>query len=294
MPDTPDASLIRRYLDGESTAEESRLVEAAAEHPAVARLLANERLLRARLHQVLSADADQATPEHLRASVLAGLREDVPVLVEAGVSGEYGATAEEPFSIFTNPTRMNYFAVAAVLVIILGAVLVGVFGRPLFSSSVPEFTAIADVEQFIANEHMRCTGDPEVRRGKVKFTDLASAHAGLSKYFGQDVPVPDLSAFGFTFVGAGTCGVPPRRVRSGHLMYMDANNRMVSVFIEPDQKQFPLVPGRSHSGAGVGVEGASEIWTNGEGQLVFMLVVCRAEELRPLAEYIRHAMLLPR
>ena len=173
--------------------------------------------------------------------------------------------------------RLNFLALAASIAIILGAVAIGIFGTPLFTGPSDSVTPIADIKSYIANEHVRCASDVNVRQQKVKYREPAVVERELTLLLGEPLRVIDLSSAGFQFVGGGPCHVPPAGSPSGHLIYQAANGRMASVFVEPYQPGVALQPGRVVTDVKVGLSGASAIWT--DESLIYMVVVCNSTDL---------------
>ena len=147
MPDPDlDARQIRLLADDELSAEETALAQASLagrDDAAAARRaqLVAERQLHEAVHRVMSVDK---APEFLRAQIeqaftqsrnaLEALNEDAAAIAGRIDSGSVVSTSRRESwmaRMFASPQRASVLAVAAVLALILGAVLFGIYGRTI-------------------------------------------------------------------------------------------------------------------------------------------------------------------
>ena len=145
MSDQESANRIRTFCDGELESAEHEAFEARTGAEAdVAARVRYERTLKERVDVVMRGEASAAPPA-LREQVVRAMSEPVRTL-DAGTDTETAtatataadtnanaAAGDEPIrrSWLTGPTRANVYAVAATLALITGAVLFGIFGRPI-------------------------------------------------------------------------------------------------------------------------------------------------------------------
>ncbi len=282
MSDLNDASLIRRVLDGEATPEEhAALREAAVTDEVLRHRIEAEGRLRDRLQVILQVGA---APSTLAGAIRQQWKDSSPpAQVEEPLQFEAAAFSPQP--------RLNFFALAASITIIASAVLIGIFGTPLFTRSSEVATQIADIKAYIANEHVRCASDSSILAAKVKYRDPRDVERELTALLSTPIQVIDLSSIGFGFVGGGPCHVPPAVAPSGHLVYQAPSGRLASIFIEPYQKGVALEPGLIVTDPKVGLSGASNIWT--DGTLIYMVVVCNSTDLDAITRLTRRLPTTP-
>lgn len=221
-------SLADDELPPESAADLARRIAAdEALQAEVAAAVRFERELRSRVGAVMSEAAPGCPPglaDRIRSSLAAADR--------AGRAAPSKAAPRRWRRLFVNPQRASVSAIAASLLLIAGAVLFGIFGRPIDSMVV----RAAEAATFAALEHQRC-GSEAARNEKFTWSDPVIASARMHEYLGRTVPINDLTPEGYRFVGAAKCAVPGA-VRSCHLLYLrdcaGCPRTLVSVFVMPD------------------------------------------------------------
>lgn len=290
MTNLPTSKEIRLYIDGELTPEESARLESLIESDESLRQRVDfERKLKGRVSDVMTGQ-DSAAPPELAAQIRAKLDNNEPAVA--------GSISPQPRTAwFEGPRRANIFAVAATLAIVAGAVLFGIFGQPIdkFRPN-PATDVITDSSLFVAGEHDRCVNDEASLNQKIKYTNPVAAYQFISTHLDTiSIPVIDLSAFGYEFVGAGPCGVPSAE-RSAHVMFRKLNSDkdmppMVSIFMVPDTGQFrynvtldaatgnwSVCPGESLTDR--------RVLISTDGQIAYFLCCCDENDLERIARSI--------
>lgn len=270
MIDPHTLNLLRRYVDGELDAAEHAAFEARlAEEPALARAAEVEGRLREHVAAVLTASTPTAPTElheHVHAAIAAAALDHAAGAATAGstysaepifedeeeaVVAQINTSPARKGRFLAEPMRVDWRAAAAVILLITGAVLVGVFGTPLdqrgLGPAEQREALVADTVDFITSEHRRCAMNEGALVEKTEWTNRANAQHELARYLGVNrVILPDFSRKGYEFVGAGRCHVPGSRY-SGHALYRRTipgqPPAMLSLFLVPDQGADPLVSG---------------------------------------------------
>lgn len=295
MPELP-AHLLRSAADGELDAAEAARVQEAAEADAeTAARIDFERALRARVADVLS---EATPPADLHRRVVAALEAAEPDPVVGRVEG--GAAAPRK-SWFEGPTRANFGAVAAVLVLVAGAILFGIFGPHIDEVADPargQATAEQLVEetiQHVDREHGICATDPTVRLGKLAWTTPDRAAFEISRHLGTALPIADLGELDYVFCGAGECELPGpspscqvlyRRDRSAG---PDGPFPMASVFVMLNDGQYgPLGPERSSILAPADPKACCgrTVRQMTDGRVILLVVCCDPGDLDAVAQRV--------
>lgn len=233
---------VRQFVDGELSAQESAKLEAALVNDSSLRdAVAFERSLRKCISREMS-DTASAAPVALRQSVrevMAGAAHTIPI-------SECESTSLS--RIFAAPARANMLAVAACLLIVAGAVIVGIFGDdwglgmrgPANSaSSGVRVDVLAGTAQQAGLEHGRCMGNASALATKMHYHDREAIQRNMAGRLGVNVPVFDLSLAGLDLIGGGECSLGPLAQSTVHLMYRDRRGRGgLSVFMQPNRGQF--------------------------------------------------------
>jgi anti-sigma factor RsiW len=268
MSSETNANLVRRYVDGELTpAERDDFQRRLEAEPSLQQQVQFEQTLKERVASVLCAES-QAAPAQLAERVTAALRDEQP---DESKPTRTSWLRER----LRDPQQANWLAVAATLLLVAGAVLFGILGRPIdeWPNGTATEPAVAASALWASGEHLRCGYDRGHLRGKAS---LSSADVGedFTKHLGVQVPdVFDLQGFGFEFVGAGHCMVPGP-VPSGHLVYRRSDGAMVSVFLMPDQGQLGN-PDEALEWFRIDVdECRHEVRCATDGELLYLLVCC--------------------
>lgn len=290
MTNPPTTKEIRLYVDGELTPEESTRLESLIENDEALRQAVDfERKLKRHISDVITSQAETA-PGELASQIRAKLDQVERTVVES--------ISPQPHTRWLyGPHRANIFAVAATLMIVAGAVLFGIFGRPIDDvGPVPVTDVITDSARFVAGEHNRCVNDEAIRDQKISITDPVAAYKFIAKHLGtMPVPVIDLSDIGYEFVGAGPCGVPSAE-RSAHVMFhkkqsSDGMMQMVSLFMVPDSGQFRFNdsfgdrPGDWAECNG-GQPGDRRVLIATDDRIAYFLCCCDEEDLERIARAI--------
>lgn len=285
MPEPNSPSLIRQYVDGELPAEtqaefESRLAGDAS----LQRAVQFERALAERLSGLL-ADAP-AAPEDLETRIRESLDTQAPA-----APGRFRF-----LDWLDSPHRANIAAVAACLVLVVGAMLWGMLGRSIDQiTPTGNMTVASEAAAYVSNEHGRCANDSSARTGKARITDQQGVQADFINWLGAPVAIPDLTEFGYQFKGGGHCKVPGHP-RSGHLLFVrpptgGRPGAMCSIFILPDVGQFDAGPAvRTFPGTWREVGGGPECYhtvlLSDDGRMSYFLVCCDEIDLDRLAEAV--------
>jgi hypothetical protein len=201
------------------------------------------------------------------------------------------------------------FAVAATLALVAGAVLYGIFGKPIDevgrTGGMIDLVA-AQIPLFTSAEHVRCAGSEAKREAKVKYHEPSEAAAGLSAHVGAAVRADSLALhlgmIGWTFVGGGPCCVPVEG-RSGHLLFtrMDPplGPAMLSVFMIPDCGRYEVATpqhlARVEAGRWIEIPArpdlaAREVSIYSDGRIVYFVVACSAAAMEGVEAAVEHAV----
>ena len=229
---------ILAYNDGELPEPEAAAVEAdLANDEAMQQRVAFDRALRDRVGAVMSTGA---APAGLADLIRERLAEDGPEPV-----GRIDATTAEP-EVVVRP-RFSWSAVAAVVILIGGAVLAGILlpqidEWPRSAPNADQF--LVEVTQTIETEHERCAHHAE-RQAKIPWTTASAALEGIADRLGRPVELLDYSQHGFEFVGAGPCDIPGT-TGGLHLLYVRTadpgqQKAMLSVFVMPHHQVFDAI-----------------------------------------------------
>ena len=166
MTDRPTLNQLRHYIDGELPPDEARAMEARVEADAsLRRAASSERLVRDRVKAVLG-EAPPA-PDALRAAVTD--------LLQADAAPESETPPPRTYSIWERlagvPLGANAWAVAASILLVIGAVLVGTQLDPIddWSNRAGQLTSAADVAEFAATEHGACATKLKIREQKLAY-----------------------------------------------------------------------------------------------------------------------------
>jgi len=197
MSDPRLDTLLRAMSDGELSPEEAQAVTRLAEEdPSIAARIEFDRRLRAAVARV---SGNAPIPADLKARVKSAMaRADV-----------LRPTARERVSHwFRGPSRASWLAVAASIAVVAGAILFGIYGRPIDHQPgtgvveapgvPPEFLAA------VAREHFSCTVELKQKRNPCKYRDRAGAETCFCERFAPSrVHLVDLSVTaGYEFRGA--------------------------------------------------------------------------------------------
>ena len=276
---------IRQFCDGELGPDETARVEQQVRaDPALKARVEFERKLRDRVDSIL----DTECPADLRGCVKAAMAEAAeprPLVVARAMR-----SMRSMRSRWREPARANVFAVAASLALVAGAVLFGIFGRPIDTWRGPAPTDIAssEVTAAVAGEHFNLASDPVSLDAHLEFKTPERAGAELSGYLEQ---VFNLSDLGYEFAGGQTCRVP-RCEKGCHLFYKRIGKPpgIVSLHIVPDGGLFQGKGAPSLNRLPIATDIFPEnsrcqkdvlVWSHGNRS--YMLVVCRPQDVEKVA-----------
>ncbi len=229
---------VRLYCDGELSPEEvQRFERTLGEHAELKQAVTFERALRERVASTMASAAPKA-PESLAERVRQALaREIEPQPIPFPVDG---AEHRPPRPAVRQPTwRLNYFAVAAVLAVVVGAVMFGLFFPPIdaLTQGSPESASIlSTLGTIAAEEHDRGASGAK----ELTLRDPVQMSSQLSKHLKSRVTPIDLSSLGYEFVGAATCGSLPCGGPSGQMLFSQKNDdgsiggANISLFFVPE------------------------------------------------------------
>jgi anti-sigma factor RsiW len=335
-----DPILIRLYCDGELSPEQAAEMERHLKaHPearaSIAAQIQFERNLRNRIGEVIQR-ATPAAPAGLLQQIRS-MHTDPAVVgrlegnsLAAEVSGVSGSNSKPNrngmvrptksrtglFNWLQGPRQANVFAVAASLALVVGAVMIGIFGRPIddhlpghSSDQAPGATTadlVSDAAVFADTEHRRCSGDMKELERKAAMTAPRQAAGDLSDWLEADVIVPNLDQAGYGFCGAGRCELPGTK-QAGHFVYrkrVESGERapMASIFVCRNEGQFNcsggcLKPGQWYScteDVGCKSKCRLEVARSTDGELVYFLVCCNMNDLLALKQVITSELGDPR
>jgi anti-sigma-K factor RskA len=206
------------------------------------------------------------------------------------------------------PSRVDWRAAAAVILLVTGAVLVGIFGTPLDQRGLEapaQQTLVAETVEFIANEHRRCAMNEDARLAKAEWRELARAQHELARHLGVErVVLPDLSDKGYEFIGAGRCHLPGAPY-SGHAIYRrNAPGQppaVLSLFLMPEAGAHQLVddelphlqdgewnafhaadPDGSRGPDSCTSEGVKTVPFSSDGSVLYLLTCCDSGDLQKM------------
>lgn len=305
MSETPTARMIMLLCDGELAPREAEALQRLLESdPCQRSRVEFQRGLRRRVAAVLQTGCEP--PPGLADRVRRSLAE---------TQHQIESTEESPrgslvWSWLRGPQRANVFYVAASLTLVAGAVLVGIFGRPIDQWRRPApLNLVSEAVPYVADEHIRCAGSAPSRLEKAKFKSPEKAASKLSDWLSAPVRVvgmtENLRQTGWEFLGGGYCGVPVAE-RSAHLLYtrqdLPQGPAMLSIFIVPDDggysvkrwgREVPLEPGALIEllpGPNLG----REVTIYSDGVLVYFMVACYSGALDGVPNAIEDALKAPR
>lgn len=305
MSESLDPQLLKLCCDGEATPEQLAHLERHLQaHPEqrseIAGQLQFERKLRDCVGNLIKQTSPHA-PQSLRESVRAAMAAQT---LEADADRKPLARDGVLARIFTNPQRANFFAVAATLALVAGAVLFGIFGRTIDDFNVPTTSdLVSEAAVFADREHGECAGDFRDLMSKLDETDPNAARGYLANALGTAAPVFDLDKIGYRLVGVGRCDMPVP-ARSAHLVYrkdVPAGRQapMLSVFVVRDEGGCggKLCQGMARGewfGVGSGDSRCvHKILRGTDGRLVYFLVCCDDRDLSTVTEQIQLASSTP-
>ena len=285
MSEPPTAARVRQYCDEELPAPEAGQFERElAADPALAGRVEFERRLRDSVGRVMQDDCPRPSAD-LADRIRARLAEAEP----AADANRQGALAGALAAFLRGPQRASIFAVAATLVLVGGAVLVGIFGTPIDGWRPRPVNLVAEALPFVSGEHDRCAGSVEAREAKAPFRRPEEAALQLSDRLGIRVLAVSLTnrleREGWSFVGGGRCGVPVDDP-SCHLIYRrldpDAGPVLLSLFMIPDRGNYRV----TQDGADVAIrpgrwiewrELSRPVRVYSDGELIYMMVMCHPQ-----------------
>ncbi len=191
------------------------------------------------------------------------------------------------------PRHANVFAVAAVLALVAGVVLFGIFG-PQIDTGPQSAGLVPRVASHVAKEHLQTVANPAMIPSKTPWA-RARADEQFSDYLRRRAEVPLLGAIGYELVGGGPCHLPDCDLAC-HLLYQrmaDASavrgRAMVSLHVAIDPNRgagrpddFPDMPlGGTRIEKRAGRPNDVFMWS--DGSFVYFLVCCDSGDLLNVA-----------
>jgi len=301
MSKAPTTRNIREYCDGELTEQEAASVaRKVGENPELGAFVDFERRLRQQVSEVLKTDS--APPSELADRIRKALaaQTDSP-----GWDAETTATRAPAIVVphrplrwsWRAPVQANAFAVAASLVLVVGAVLFGIFGQSIDSWRSGTVDIAVEAAGAVAGEHVAAVSGP-MRSPRYDTPDLATE--GLAQYLGTAGCVYDLSDLGYTFVGGDTCDVPHCE-RGCHLVYKRTGGQqpgMITLHVLPEPRDLQLqgTAGLKNFPMVTDVIGRNQncpmdvlVWSY--GKRCYLLSVCIAQDAEQIAVRMQEKLL---
>ncbi len=175
---------------------------------------------------------EEPAPARLRDRILAALSAEAASPRNEADVEIYVDDDEAEDAIVLRPTarrRAGHLVPLAMAAAVLFSVTVWQL-VPLMSAHEGRITLRAETVRDVREQHMRCTAHTDrPHHDPTLGTSLQEVASRLSRRLGMRVLAPDLTEFGFTFVGADQCGI---RNRTGaHILYECADfDTMFSLF----------------------------------------------------------------
>lgn len=297
MNDHPNSNLIRLYCDGELTPEQAAELQRCLDaHPEMRELLAQQMEVTRRLRDCIKTAMQAKCPQALCNCVRQAIA-DTKAAPASAIEKATSQNSPRPrrsvlARVFSEQHRANVFAVAATLALVAGAVLFGIFGRPI-DEVAPGGSAdlVAEAALFASKEHDRCVSNKPVGVPELIDHSANEAQADLSHWLSVPLKVFDLTDLGYQFVSAGHCSMPWNEP-SGHLLYKSLKPvqraPMVSVFISPNRGQCgEACRGRKNwSPAEGGSQCKHKVLYSSDRRVVYFLVCCNESDLDAVAQKI--------
>lgn len=293
MPEPISLQTVRLYVDGELAADDAARLERLLEADSLLRRqVAAEQRLRESIGRSLRASAPADLLGRIQTALAAAPAEAPspetdaeaprPQLPGARRSGaSRPRSAWHPRRWFVGPQRVNVFAVAACLMLVAGAVLVGIYGRTIdqLRWQQPVDVAGLDLLELAQQEHAR-SGDAAQTKKECCMHSPAEAVTKLQSMFGPGVEVPDLSAAGFLFDGGKFCRFHDQPLPQ--LMYRSATGGpRISIFIAKDLGDVDCSSGKL---SGCDDAGDHRAWR--QDGLVYVMKACLPEALAKAFELV--------
>lgn len=280
MSDRSIPELIRLDCDGELDQEQARQLQRHLQaHPEDRKLVEAERRLRERVGIVMTAACPSA-PADLAERIRHRLETD-----EAEVEAEPAGFSFAQW--LQGPRRANVYAVAASLVLVAGAVLVGILGTPIDDQPTRAGQAV-EAAASVAGEHVATASDGGRRAASmIAYTSPGEAQRVMEQHLEAALTVFDLGDAGYEFVGAMECNVPHCE-RGCHFLYRRVGGvpGLVSLHIVPDHGQFDIGEGQPFQGE-LPLDSRlfpknpgcpQDVIMFSDGKLVFLVVLCVSED----------------
>lgn len=271
------ARRVWAYADGELDAGRSaETLGRLAADPAAARAVEHEVRLRAAVARLLS---DVPPPGDDLVRKVSALAFRMPVAAEGS----------RPLGV--RPAWRRPAVAAAAAVLLAAGLLVGRYVTPVASpvAQNPTPAAAAIPVGFVTDAtriHVRCSRAADHDSHVGWPASYAALENPVRRYAGGERPYPDLSGIGFRFAGCGPCGRPGQQ--GVHILYRAAAGPdAISLFVERDQGQFAIDPGRPYDCTRP--DGVHPVFAWRAEGLVFFLV----GNAREPVEQARRALKLP-
>ncbi len=324
MPDRdsqPDLHLLRMLADDELTGDDllraQQLAQGENEQSHVSRrILEGERNLK---HAVGKLMGSPHAPQSLRAQVVRILETSGALegassanASSEAVAGRIGlddqrdsagiehanVVRRSPFtSLFASPQRANFAAVAAVLALIVGAVLFGIYGRTIDDVPVqPAVDVAGNVAIYADAEHDQSTKKKSfIGKGKDVWSSVPDAEVHISELLGETFRVFDLTSLGYTFVAATPTNAPLNEQPSARLTYrksLDVDSSvgaLVSILVAPFRGCCTTICAGMHAGewrvADIKACKRRVVYST-DSRLLYFLVCCDERDQADIAQMI--------
>ena len=292
MPLPHDDTDLRKYIeafaDGELDVETNlRVLERMAMNPQATQRVMHQQELR-RLVDRAMREQTPAVPADLRAKIQAMSR-------QAAADSNQNHSHNLAHSNFSFTSFLRRWSPALAASILLGVAIFlwsnrsnnnapapidpprevfhdGTFDAPIIRTDLIESGRVSRM----GKRHENCAAKIEALVGSDQFSkNLTEIPTKIATYLGPQisVPIPDLSALGYEFRGAGTCGLPGGK--AVHLVYkpIDGTNRTdsMSLWIRGDEtNQVQIEEGKLYSATDLGSAHPIMVWRRGSA--VYYLV----------------------
>ncbi|MEL7473382.1 MAG: hypothetical protein AAGK04_08695 [Planctomycetota bacterium] len=231
---TTPADLLRRAADGELTDVEQAALDAhLAEHPADRARVETDRAVGERAARALGG---VTAPAGLRERVLAAAQANQ---IQANqIQADHDEVADRVERLSERTRERSFWRGAGGVIAMAAAVALLLTTIVLVRPASAERDPFASAVSFVGEEHVHCVSDLNHATRKFIVADAASAPEAAQRIIGQPVDLAQITRLvgsGFTYEGAGACGVPGGP--SFHMSFVGNDDsqwsgQRVSVFVQ--------------------------------------------------------------
>lgn len=297
FPPHIDATMIRQYADGELTPNQRLEIERALEQtPELRRALAFEKELKTRVTTVMRNTSP--APLALRQQIVSALREEPETANADAILANISPDPTKDASMVSSRqrfTRPNFFAVAASLALVAGAILFGIYGPPIdqwHGGNTAGIAPITEISEFVTRAHDQAQFSQSWGETVGGGTCQESCNK-ISKQLGcqKKILSIDLSELGYQYRTDRMIDVPHYKKSAQLVFYRNEPGRskaMCSVFIgynrmiesekvvEPGNwTKMPLNDSCTHA-----------VYLSSDGSIDYLLVCCDPADMDRVAEAI--------